>query len=156
MGATAEETGSLRVIALVYPSTGVEELCPRAQWVRPAGAYEAGAELLAELPAALVVDLGRVTSGHGGLLSLAARLAVPVVAFGEVSADLGSDALASARLVARDRVAEALGAILPAEAAVEEESPPPSDPPSAEPEPPPATPRPAETLTQAELDALLG
>jgi len=169
VGATEEESGQPRVIALVYPSTRVEETCRHACWVRARGAYEAGAEMLAGPPAALVVDLGRVTAGHAGLLGLAGRLDVPVLAFGEVSTDLGPDALGSARLVRREDLGQALERILPAEPTLQTEraetappvpseadTPPGPQAPAAAPEAPAAPPRPAETLTQAELDALLG
>ncbi|HET6428821.1 MAG TPA: hypothetical protein VFJ30_10450 [Phycisphaerae bacterium] len=172
--AAKEEAGRVRVVALVYPSTRVEEVRPRAEWVRAAGAYQAAAEMLAEPAAALVVDLGRITAGHAGLLSLAGRLGVPVIAFGEVSADLGADALGSARLITREGLPEALDRILPPElpepaestspedqagaaarAEAAEEAPPAAEA-AAEPEAPRTPGRPAEMLTQAELDALLG
>lgn len=175
--AAKEEAGRVRVVALVYPSTRVEEVRPRAEWVRAAGAYQAAAEMLAEPAAALVVDLGRITAGHAGLLSLAGRLGVPVIAFGEVSADLGADALGSARLITREGLPEALDRILPPEPAQSAESAestspedqagaaaraeaaeeaPPAAEAAAEPEAPRTPGRPAEMLTQAELDALLG
>jgi hypothetical protein len=140
------------VIALVYPSARVEELCAEARWVRVNGPYEAAAELLAGRAGALVADLGRVTAGHEGLLSLAARLAVPVVAFGEISADLGPEALGSARLVSKDRLGEALADVLRREP--DGEAAPGGAEEAAEPEGP--APRPTQTLSQAELDALLG
>lgn len=158
MGAAAWESGQLRVIALVFPSTPLEELSTEWRWVRVDSGYDAAREMLAEPPAAVVVDLARIPAGHVGLLALSARLNVPVVAFGEISADLGPETLATARLVARDRLAEAVAETLRSQPprqteTPEEDQPVQEQPPRDEPSEPP---RPTETLTQAELDALLG
>lgn len=77
----------VRVVALVGPATPLSLPVP---WVvvRAVGGYEAAAELLAGAAAALLVDLSRLTAAHVGLLELAARRGVGIVAYGTIAASL--------------------------------------------------------------------
>ena len=133
------------------------------QFVRVSSGYEAAAELLSAPASALVVDLGRITPPHMPLLDLAAKLDVPVVAFGTVSSQFTSEQLSLLRLASAEGITETLREILglglPAPAAAAATS----TEPAAEPAKPPAASLEArrprrgveEALTQAELDALL-
>jgi len=166
-----------RVIALVSPDAAACDLGGRVQVVRVNSGYEAAAELLAGPASALLADLGRITETHTPLLALAEQLEVPVVGFGVLCANLAAERLADVRLVSAEAVAAGLAEILqlaPAEA----DSPglyEPADTKSSDepemtygPQPAPgeavapAGPaveipaQPAEALTRAELDALLG
>ncbi len=108
MGAKVESSGEIRVIVLASPGAVNEPLHPQVKLVEVNSAYEAAAELLREAPAAMVVDLGRISAMHVRLLALAGEKGVPVVAFGTICTELGGGALATVRLVARDRLGSAL------------------------------------------------
>jgi len=133
------------------------------QFIRVDSGYEAAAEMLSAVAAALVVDMGRLTPPHAPLLDLAAKLAVPVVAFGTISADFSSEQLSRVRMASAEHVCEALREILHLPEPAPEAAPARPAEPAAEPVKPPAAtlqprrPRPPaeEALTQAELDALL-
>ncbi|KPK78951.1 MAG: hypothetical protein AMJ81_14250, partial [Phycisphaerae bacterium SM23_33] len=88
------------------------ELDAQVELVRVNSGYEAAAEMLAAPTSALLVDLGRITPAHVALLRLAGQLAVPVVAFGAVSAELRADTLARTRLVAPERAGDSLAEVL--------------------------------------------
>ncbi len=177
LGAKVESSGKVRVIALASPGAISGPLHPQVELVEVNSAYEAAAELLRDAPAAMVVDLGRVTADHVRLLALAGERHVPVVAFGAVCTDLGGEELATARLVTRQRLGPALAEVLnlppagqasassaEAEAGTPDEKGAKADDGSsagkgAKTVPGPAGGQPARppgTLTQAELDALLG
>lgn len=85
---------------------------PEVQILRAASGYEAAAQLLLGPVSALLVDLSRLTPAHAGLVQLAGRLEVPVVAFGAVGGPLDGSVLASARLVPAEQVASALQTLL--------------------------------------------
>ena len=151
---------SRRVVALLPASASGPDVHPSVDVVRVSSGYEAAAELLAAPASALVVELGCLTQPHVALLEMAQRLDLPVIAFGTISADLTDAHQRQLRLVPSQGLADAVRRTLhiPAAAApivvVE-------DPPDEEPRVAPAslqsgTRAPTESLTQAELDALLG
>lgn len=160
-----------RVVALVSagvplaggPAPGPTQEGDTLQFVRVNSGYEAAAEMLSAPASALVVDLGRITPPHMPLLDVAAKLEVPVVAFGTVSSQFTSEQLSRLRLASAEGVTETLrevlGLGLPAPAAAAaastEPAPEPAPPPPASLEPRPPRRGVEEALTQAELDALL-
>ena len=85
---------------------------PNGQVVVVASGYEAAAELLTAPTAALVVDLCRLTQPHVPLLALAAKLEVPVLAFGDVSARIPGQALAKVQLASEGSLEDALVRLL--------------------------------------------
>jgi hypothetical protein len=158
----APSKASPRVIALLPAAAPPPQVHPGIELVRVRSGYEAAAEMLAAPASALVADLARITPAHLPLLDLARKLGLPVVAFGTVMAELTGDHLCALRLVSPPAVGRVLQEVL--------------DIPEGEPEPAPSQEEPAkgpparavpaslqardraatETLTQAELDALLG
>ena len=164
-------------MALLSPGSSAPEVPDGTEVVITASGYEAAAELLAASAAALVLDLGRITDAHRPLLTLAAGMKIPVVAFGTVRAAMSGERLAGLHLATRASVADVLASVLgeaPGEGGEEpaaaraplvplqaEYRPAEAEAPSPEAEPapsraerPPAKPRRA--LTDDELKALLG
>jgi len=147
------------VVALLSAPAAGPDVHSSVEVVRVSSGYEAAAEMLAAPASALVVDLGRLTQPHVALLEMAQRLDLPVIAFGTISADLTEAHQRQLRLVSVQGLAEALHQTLhiPAAAA----APAGEDLPDEEPKAAPASLQsraraPTESLTQAELDALLG
>jgi hypothetical protein len=106
-----------RVVVLAPPSLSLSistdlSAAPPAELVRCASGYEAAAELLVDRPAVLVMELSRITAPHVGLLRLAGRLGVPVLACGTICADLGKDVLTHLRLVGAPQLEAALAEML--------------------------------------------
>ena len=164
-------------MALLPPGASAPELPDWADVVVAASGYEAAAELLAAPAAGLVLDLGRITDAHRPLLTLAAGLGIPVVAFGTVRAAMSGERLAGLRLATRTSVGDVLASVLAEAPGEGREEPaaagPPLAPlqaeyrpagieaPSAKPGPAPspadpAPPKPGRPLTDDELKALLG
>ena len=151
-----------RVIALLPAAAPVPEIPPGVELVRVHSGYEAAAEMLAAPASALVADLGRITPAHLPLLDLARKLDLAVVAFGTVRGELRGDHLGALRLVSPPAVGPVLREILH----IPEGEPEPAPAEEGPAEEPPARAVPArlqardrvatETLTQAELEALLG
>ena len=157
------------MIALLSAPAAAPEVPAGVELVRVNSGYEAAAEMLAAPASALVADLGRITPGHLPLLDLARALDLPVVAFGTIMATLSADHLRMVRLVSPPAVGPALREVLhvgdpePTPEPAEAEPAPAEDEPEQEPSARPAVtvpeagaPPPADALTQAELDALLG
>lgn len=166
-----------RIVALLPPGASAPEVPDWVEVVITASGYEAAAELLAAPAAALVLDLGRITDAHRPLLTLAAGMKIPVVAFGTVRAAMGGERLAGLHLATRASAADVLASVLseaPGEGGEElaaadpplvplqaEYRPAEAEAPSAEPEPEPSQaesppPKPGRPLTDDELKALLG
>jgi hypothetical protein len=164
-------------VALLPPGASAPEVPDWAEVVITASGYETAAELLAAPTAALVLDLGRITDAHRPLLTLAAGMKIPVVAFGTVRAAMSGERLAGLHLATRASAADVLASVLgeaPGEGGEEpaaagpplaplqaEYRPAEAKAPSAEAEPapsraerPPA--KPGRPLTDDELKALLG
>jgi len=87
---------------------------PPAQWqcVHVSSAYEAAAEILAEPPRALVVDLGLISQRHSRLLAMARQANVALLGIGSVQPGLSADDLSGVRLVARNELLEALAGLM--------------------------------------------
>jgi hypothetical protein len=100
------------VVSLLRLGTQTPALGPEVQILRAASGYDAAAQLLLGPVSALLVDLSRLTPAHAGLLQLARRLEVPVVAFGAVGGALDGAVLASVRLVPAEQVPSALQTLL--------------------------------------------
>ena len=99
-------------MALLPPGASAPEVPDWAEVVITASGYEAAAELLAASAAALVLDLGRITDAHRPLLTLAAGMKIPVVAFGTVRAAMSGERLAGLHLATRASVADVLASVL--------------------------------------------
>lgn len=110
-----------RVIALLGAGADLPAVGPEIHFVRAASGYEAAAELLLAPASAMLVDLSRITPTHVALLDLAARLEVPVVAFGAPAAVIDGAVLAGVRLVPPEQIATALRTMLEEMSAVPEE-----------------------------------
>lgn len=105
---------SERIVALLPPGAAAPELPDWAQVVVTTSGYEAAAELLVAPTSALLVDLGRISPPHKSLLAMADKLAVPIVAFGTVSATLDGDPPAHMHLVTRESAVQTLTDLLAA------------------------------------------
>jgi hypothetical protein len=166
-----------RIVALLAPGSSAPEVPDWAEVLVTASGYEAAAELLAAPAAALVLDLGRITDAHRPLLTLAAGMKIPVVAFGTVRAVMDGERLAGLHLATRASAADVLASVLgdgPGEGRKEpagaglplaplqgEYRPAEAEGPSAKAEPAPPRPerpppKPGRPLTDDELKALLG
>ncbi len=160
-----------RVVAFLASSAPSPDLGESVKLLRPASGYEAAAEMLSSPVAALLVDLGRITAAHVGLLALAGRRATPTIAYGTISTGLRHVDLSGFELVTceqapaavaellhdiRDRQQVTPEAVAPAKP---EASDSPAPEPSTRPTPAqltPAKPSPSLALTSEELKALLG
>jgi len=81
---------------------------PAGVVVRVSSAYEAAAEILADPPAALVLDLRALTGRHVRLLEIARERHVEMLAVGALPSDLTADELSGVRLTARKDLAGAI------------------------------------------------
>lgn len=95
---------ALRVIVLSGGSSfAADELADidAACCTRVSGPYEAAAEIMAQTPAALVIDLRGFSASHVRLVDLARREGTETLAVGSLPRDVGADELSGVRLVSR-------------------------------------------------------
>jgi len=85
--------------------------------LRVRSAYEAAAELLGAPAVALVIDLRGMSARHVGLLEIARRQGVEMLALGAVPASLSSEDLSGVRLIARADLDGALSRLVGGEPA---------------------------------------
>ena len=111
LNSNAYTSGNARVVALLSPAERLGPL-PLADLVVVTNGYLAAAELLSAPARCLVVNLSRLVGPHLGLLTLAERLGVGVVAYGTISAALPAAALRGVRLVGVDQVPAAVDELL--------------------------------------------
>jgi hypothetical protein len=99
-----------RVVALAreIDSGDLQYLPEGVRCVRVGTGYEAAAELLADPPAALVVELGALTARHLPLLEVARRVGVEVLGVGSLPAGRSTAELSGVRLIAPQSLAGAL------------------------------------------------
>ncbi len=100
-----------RVIVLSRgPNFAADELSDidATRCVRVSGPYEAAAEIMADTPAALIIDLRAFSANHVGLVELARREGVETLAVGSLRPGVGADQLSGVRLVSRRDLAWAL------------------------------------------------
>jgi hypothetical protein len=111
LNSKAYTSGNARVVALLSPAERLGPL-PLADLVVATNGYLAAAELLTAPARCLVVNLSRLVGPHVGLLTLAERLGIGVVAYGTISAALPAEALRGVRLVGVDQVPAAVDELL--------------------------------------------
>ena len=98
---------------LLLPAWAVAPPLPEdVSIVRTASGYEAAVEILKAPTAALAADLACIPSAHVRLLDVAARMDVPVVLFGTVSAAIPQAALQGLRLANQAELAQVLRELL--------------------------------------------
>jgi hypothetical protein len=135
-------------VALLPASAQPPRLGGHVKFIRPDSGYEAAAEILSTPTRLLLVDLGKITPAHLGLLTLAARKRVPILAYGTVSAGMKGIDLSTIRLVAKDQIASAAAEMLSTEPAAAP-SPTPARPADAPPQRAPAPVAPAAPVARA-------
>jgi len=143
MAAHGAREGRFRVVVLSRDpalASRLTGLCaPGIEIARVASGYEAGAEILADPAAAMVVDFRALGSAHGRLLDVARRMDVAMLGVGTLPVGMSTEGLSGIGLVS---TADLPGALEKLAAAAAESAAPAEAPPSAPPAPEPPAPEP--------------